>query len=1373
MRCSLCLGTNRPAAARCAGCGAVLDETRHREYWGVVFLLGQLSRWEDEKRCPPELVESLRTDYAARRARLREALIPAPIAEAPAPPPVSALEKVVRPVPHEPPPAPEIPTAPPRPPFSWKNLLTENNIRWILNLGIFIFSVALAVFIHTQWGGMPAGVKISILFGASFAAMGAGHFLRRTMLKATGMALVGLGAIALPIDCAALVTFRLVPQAMADEVGLAGSLLSLAVYAALARLYSEKLFANLGALAAVSAWAFLLRNLFQAPWELVVPWMAPFALALYAAARGSVAVRRASLLVLGGAVGTAVALLAAGELDVGRHAVPLEAALASGVAAAWLASRRRPHAAWAWLQMLLLWGMFAVATGHFRLGFRENWPWLALLGAAFGLGWIRRSPAFVTGGVVAAALSVLAALPDFRSAAAALAIPAALHAALGFRRGDARHAFAGWLLAGLALAAALNGFEVPRLWQPLALAAYGVAMAVLARAGTKDAFQVLAATGAGAAMLLLALWYPEYYRFKPAPAGQASQILGAAVALVSAFAFGPLANQIRSRFVSDITYGCAGFAYLLTLRFAGVPGMWLGLSLALFGVAYVLLEKPISRWLLRPTLFTGIACTVAGAVFAFLQWFVWKEHLPASLTLLLIGAFYLAVAQATPHKWVAHIGTYVAAAGLLVGLEHFRLPVEARPLAVFLPAAVGMALAGRRRDLHLGIATLVVGLGALAFAYLDPAMYGKAQAPMTIALSLAAAGLAGWFAFSQPRTPGVDVRLASGLMGAFASTAYIVWLRSISTGSPWGGLVIFAMAAALAVAAELLRRSGLGSQGWPLVCVALVVAGVSLFAAHDRGMAEGVHLWVYGLSLAIFTIAGRQFGRIGFSWAGAAAGAAGLVFWLLWWRESTPWIGVLTFPLVALALQKREKPLAALGVLAGLICPAWAAWSLQRVETAGLVFVAMAAFFLFTRVWPLAFPAMALGAAISFGHEPWNSVVAFLGFALFLGMALGRRQPALLYASLALALVGDFHVAMSFEGHGGLVALPLAFVLLGMAWEVSRRFGREYGWPLLGAAFAAALQATVFGFAHPTDRIVVFLADAVLFACAASLFRRPELMYPCSASLVALAMALMARFQLPRIQMAFYLVTLALAKVIFVRVMGERLKPYFQPVFAAAVVLAAGAVAFGILDHERSLGPGGIDWSIWGLIIVAAVFGIGGRIRKQPAFVYLAGSTLLGAYYLSLHKYSVRTLEFFTVPIAVALVAWSLLVLREVGWRRLVEALAVGVLILPSAVQSYLPGRDAHGAAALVLAILAVIAGMAMRRRVLVLGGTGLFVGEVLGKAVRFLVERDLSLAAWGMILGGLIILVAAAFESRKAAFVREKVELLSAVVGRQATSWE
>jgi hypothetical protein len=70
-----------------------------------------------------------------------------------------------------------------------------------------------------------------------------------------------------------------------------------------------------------------------------------------------------------------------------------------------------------------------------------------------------------------------------------------------------------------------------------------------------------------------------------------------------------------------------------------------------------------------------------------------------------------------------------------------------------------------------------------------------------------------------------------------------------------------------------------------------------------------------------------------------------------------------------------------------------------------------------------------------------------------------------------------------------------------------------------------------------------------------------------------------------------------------------------------------------------------------------------------------------------------------------------------------------------------------------------VLAGMVMRRSTLLLGGTGAFVLEVLAKALHFLIEQELSMAQWGMLAGGLLILIAAAFESRKLRFVQERLD--------------
>jgi hypothetical protein len=1363
MRCALCLAWNQPERRSCTGCGARLSELDHRELWGVAYLLGQVTRWEEQGRLPKEALAGIRAEYEAKRDALRAELRPprpAPAA-ALAPPsrPAPPAPREPRPVSSPPPPAPR----PPRPPFSWKNLCTEGNVRWVLNLGIFIFSVALTVFIHSQWKGMSAGAKIALLFGCSAATLAAGHLLRRTILKATGMALVVLGAVAVPIDCFAIVQFGLVRRQWADGVGLGGSLLSLALYLGLARLYGEVLFIHLASAAACGTAGFLLRFA-GASWPEVVPWLIPVLLA--GVARGSPPVRKSAGLLLVTAMGATAFLLAAGFLTLRDHVLPLEAALAAAVAAVEITGRRRKAPNLRWGTVGFVGAMFSVAAGHFRLSFQECWLPLAILGAGLTAGLRRGGLPYLAGGGVAGALSLLACGADLSKLACALALPAAVHAFFGFRLRGAGHAAVGWLLGGLALAAALNGRSVDRLVQPLAYAGFGVAMTLLARRRHESVFHALAASGAGAGLFLLALFYMDYFKLRPAP------WLGASVAVVCAAAFGPIANRLRSRFVSDITYGCLGFAYILSLKGVGVPSRWLGLSVALFGLAYGLLEKRVSRWLLRPSFFTGIACTVAAATFAALQWLAWPGEQPqASLTFLLVGGFYLAAARFTPFRWLAHVGTYVAAVGGLVGLEALRVPSEARAFLLFLPAAWITIVAARREDLHLGLSGGVVAAAALSWVFLDPAMYVRARLPWTVAASAAAAMWAGWFAFSKPAVRGVDVRLASGLLGLGGSVAYILWLKYISTGSIWGGLAIFAMAAALGIAGEALRRRRRTLQAWPLPAVGLAVTAAAVVVAHDKGMAEGIHLAVYALGFLLYTGLARTFGQVAFGWAGAALGAAGLIFWLGFWE--TPWIGVWTYPLAALALLRANRPLAALGMLAAAACPAHAALMLHDRPAAGLIFAAMAAAGATTRFPAASAYPMLLGGVVSFVHPWWKTSVAFSGFGVYLALAFWKRQPAAIYASLALALLGDYTLAVQLQDQTRLAAFPLAWVLLVMAWDARKRFGSEYGWPLLGASFAAAVLATVFAWGHSTDRILAFFGDALLFGVSAVLFRRPELLYASSASLVALDMALMTRFGLGSAQVAFQLLTLSLGKILFVRMMGERVRVSLQPVFVAALVVAGGVLCFGLYHYETFTSPRDINLAIWGLFLTALIAGLAGRMRRVPAFLYLAGGNLLGAYYLVLHKYRVEALELYTVPIGVGLALWSVLALREKAVRLLVEVLTAGVLFVPSAVLSFLPDKNAHTLAALALAVATLVLGMGLKRRVLLFGGTGAFVAEVAGKALHFLIEQHLSAAEWGMMVGGSLILLAAAFESRKAGFIRGRLEALRLGVHRYLATWD
>lgn len=1377
MRCSLCQALNPPLRTLCVLCGAHLVESKHREVVGVSYLLQEVGAWERQQRYTPAILDGLKGEYEARREGLRAELRPPPVVvaalpppPAPGPAPVTALRVAPmarsRPVP---------PPPPPKPPFSWKNLYTERNIRWVLNLGIFIFSVALAVFIRTQWREMSPHLRAGILFGASFAAIGAGHFLRRTILKATGTALVLLGAIAVPIDFAALVEFGFVGSAHAHHVGLCGAVFSLTLYAALARLYAEARFLQLATLAAMAAWGFFLRGRGVA-WEAIVPWTAP--VALTGVIFGLRPIRWVSTGVLAGGGVLTLAFLGGGLLSVHRDLVPLEVAFGSIIPAMLWAEGKTGRRGFRWGTTSAVVALYLVAAAHEGRTLGDLWLSLALVGSVCGLGWWKKHLPMVSAGILASVLSCVAAVGHWDRLTLVLAVPAALHLAYGLLWNDERHASVGGGLAGAALLAGMQAARIPDLWQPLGLAACGVLAIAVSRRRTPQTLQVLGTLAAGSAMLLLAAWYSRYYLPKPFPGveapsgGQGCQLLGSAIALTAALAFGPLANAGKSRFLSDITYGCIGFSYILALRWAHVPGKWLGLAVAVFGLAYAVMEKRVSKWLLRPSFFTGIACTVAAGVLAFLQWFVHHEYLQSALTLLLIGGFYLAAAARTPWKALAHPGAYLLTAGWLVALQGLGVYPEARALLTLVPAGLGLIVAGDRRNLHLGLASLVVVTGALSFEFLDPAMYSALRLPYLIASSIASAAVAGWFAFSRRSPREIDDRAMSALMAAFSSSAYLLWLKSMSTGSPWGGLIVFAMTAALCGVAVVLRRGGFPRQALPIAWVSFATTALSVGLAHLHGFDEGVHRWVYGAAFVLNVAVSRELGREEFGWAGVVAGAAGLLFSLAQ-LDAVPWLGIALAPGAALALQRRDRPLRALGFLVLGVCPAHTLLQFQGSPAAAMILVVEAAALSATSLRPASLYPMILGLALSWSDPRWGMTVSFSGFALYLALALLGRHQAYLHAALGFALLGDYLLATRFPSHEGLAAFPLALLLLVMAYQLGRRFGREFGWPLMGAGILAAGLSTLLAIPIEGDRILVLLADAILFSVAAVVFRRPALMYLASASLVGLAVAFMGRYEMPRIQMGFYLLALALTKLIFVRTCGQRLGAYLRPVYVAALLTASAVLLFGLCDHRRALRPESLQWSIWGLILVSAVFGVAGRIRRIPIFVYLAAANLLGAYYLALHKYDASLWEAYTLPVALGAGLWSALVLRENRRRVAAEIASAAVCCLPSMLQSFDRDRSIHALYALALAFGLVLAGMVMKRRAYLLGGSIAFVLEVLGKALQFLIDQNLSAAGWGMLIGGVMIVVAALFESRKAKAVRERIDLVRSGAQQYFATWE
>jgi hypothetical protein len=175
-----------------------MDELRHRELAGIYFLLGQISKWEAEGSLAASEVARLRQRYQSRRDLLKRDLVlgrgpertetPEPAAtehteitkgqaaestETPESADVIEITETTRPprdvrslvraisVREEPatptPPAKPEPVRVPEParePLTigglLPNLFTERNVRWMLNLGIFIVAVGLVVLVHTQ-----------------------------------------------------------------------------------------------------------------------------------------------------------------------------------------------------------------------------------------------------------------------------------------------------------------------------------------------------------------------------------------------------------------------------------------------------------------------------------------------------------------------------------------------------------------------------------------------------------------------------------------------------------------------------------------------------------------------------------------------------------------------------------------------------------------------------------------------------------------------------------------------------------------------------------------------------------------------------------------------------------------------------------------------------------------------------------------------------------------------------------------------------------------------------------------------------------------------------------------------------------------------
>ncbi len=1388
MRCEVCQESTPVERKSCPTCGSLLQESVHRTLFGVRFVLAQISKWEEQGKILPTKAVELRQEYFAQRDALIQRLKPVPVAtRAPVPVPTGADEGIkilsTSPEPVEildaeivepPPPRPVRPPVPvrprPEPPvrkqFAWRDLFTERNIRWILNLGIFTFSVALALFIHSQWTGMAPVVKSGILVLSTGAAIGLGHVLRRTLLRETGMALIVLGAIALPIDVLGAVQFKLIPAS--PLVGFFSSAACVGLYVLLARVYRSPVFPWLAVAAAMSVIAFGLATA-GIPWVQVPAWSAPFLLAI-AAVRGRLPVDfrtpawlAALPLLYGSVVFSGVFWL--GRLGVAM--VPMEVALASAVALA--VFLRKPATS----------AIAAVALGGMLWVLIDHVPWEArremVLSGAFGAGllisvrwiWTDRGSAhsipFVALSVLVSALTATAAAwhRDWTALAILLMGNGLVAFAVAAWVRSGALAIVSFLLVGLGIVPGIQTWSLAIEIQPLFLAGYAVLLAVAARAWFREAAIHVSIFVAGAAMFGVALLCLRYYEDRHA--------LGAIICAACAVAFGLSAWRTKFRLVADLAYGSLGFAYVYALRLLQMPPQWLGVAVAFFAMAMFVLQARLR--LLRPTLVTGVAAAIGCSALAIVQWLVASKHAPAATTLAMVSAFFLAVGWKTTHRWVLHVGAYVAVAATLCAADGFRLNYAQHVAIVFPLAAATLLVAHRRGELQLGLAGVAILAGVGAFAYLHPDMYHRGNLPWTIAISGAVALLAGYFAFAKPER--LDLRVPSGVMGLAATVAYLLFLTWMSTGTPWGGVWVLAMAFLLTGAAWLFRKEPRRSV--PLLWVGIAVTVVAAVIGHARGTASApAYLAVYAAALGLHVAIERIFRRVEFEWSSSVLVLAMGLSLLYFLDPRTSWAGAIVFAAIPITLWVRRRGLMEAGGI--LLLAACLLFGARRFHDpwAGAALLGMALVLLPFRRPELSFLPCATAVVTTWRHPDACALVLGAMFAAYLGVALWRRKASWVTVAVSLAAIGVARFLLEHWAEPRVelwLLLPLA-AFLGSMLFVRERLGEMGAVPLLALTIGTALASTVSALGQPLDRIAFLLADTALFAVLAYAYRQPVYLYLASVSFVALDVAVLSRFGVPPTITAVQLLTLALIQVVCTKAAGERFRAYSTPIFLTGLVVAGGVLVFGFWNH-RAYTTTEIRWAIWGMMMAALVYGVAGRIRGISWLYYLAAGHLLGAYYLTLHKYGITTLEFYTVPIGVSLAVWSLFVGREDVRRRILEGVALGAYFAPSAVASFLPNGAGHTLAALVLAFLGVLAGMVLRRRIFVFGATGGFAFEVVAKTAELLVRMDLSLAQWGMGLGLLMILVAGLFESRKLRFVKDRAEGVKANAAKVLAKWD
>jgi hypothetical protein len=307
---------------------------------------------------------------------------------------------------------------------------------------------------------------------------------------------------------------------------------------------------------------------------------------------------------------------------------------------------------------------------------------------------------------------------------------------------------------------------------------------------------------------------------------------------------------------------------------------------------------------------------------------------------------------------------------------------------------------------------------------------------------------------------------------------------------------------------------------------------------------------------------------------------------------------------------------------------------------------------------------------------------------------------------------------------------------------------RGYG-PLLvgvGVSLGSLWQALLFP-EEPLVATLAFVVAAAFYGVLAGTLNSTWFGAAASAAFSVGYFSLLRKLGVPAENYVLWLVGLGIMQSVVGGLDGKGARQR-RPAMFVGMLLSIGIVSWMVYQGEVYFARGGaqIDTAIWTVLGTAAVFAVVALLRRSRIAAYGAAVALLGSYYLVLHRFAVGYTEFYTIPIAVMTLAWARLVVQR-RWGALyanvAAAAGIALLLMPSLALS-LDRHDlrhlGHMFWALGLSMALVAAGMGMRRKAYLIGGTIGFAAEALVKLYHFKLAYNVSDWIWLLLVGVVIL---------------------------------